>query len=364
MRAIHFSCTSVVIWFGANGEMGMTETEQNRWQVAIEDLLRLYREIDQNSRDLAFLSLVPILLQFWNVLKFYFLFLFGMFLFVPVNLVILIRNVFPGHWSYQPFFFKQVAYILLWIWRGEAPSAPVIQIRPLTNRFVWAHLRKRVLLVRSALENATDVPDELRVRLLAQMEEALVEWRNPIGYFLSLLIYALIVGGIAYLAYSATFDSEDIFQVSESKQVAPEFAIYTVRWIWGVLILSYILWAPLSAFSIKRGLMIGRKGWRAYFPGGVQGKGFYDVERRILDGIGITAREQRIDLKILAIAYGISLISTFFAWTLVVYELPDTDPEVLTDLVRTQQLSIVVYAGIMTFLFVFAIWRRNASCRR
>ena len=65
---------------------------------ATDSLIALYRGVERSTLDLPLVSFMPILIFMWAFLKFYFFFIIGIFLIIPVNLVILIRNVFPGHW--------------------------------------------------------------------------------------------------------------------------------------------------------------------------------------------------------------------------------------------------------------------------
>src|SRR5258707_15879381 len=93
---------------------------------ATDSLIALYRGVERNTLDLPLVSFLPILIFMWAFLKFYFFFINGIFLIIPVNLVILIRSVFPGHSRYRPFSLHHLYYSLIWVWRGEALPAPSI----------------------------------------------------------------------------------------------------------------------------------------------------------------------------------------------------------------------------------------------
>jgi hypothetical protein len=75
---------------------------------ATDSLIALYRTVERRMVDLPLLSVMPVLIYLWEVLKFFFFLTVNLFI-IPVNVVILIRNVFPGHWRYRPFFFLSFA---------------------------------------------------------------------------------------------------------------------------------------------------------------------------------------------------------------------------------------------------------------
>ena len=63
---------------------------------ATDSLIALYRSVERSTLDLPLVSFMPFLIFLWAVMKFMFFLYVGIFLIIPVNLVILIRNVFPG----------------------------------------------------------------------------------------------------------------------------------------------------------------------------------------------------------------------------------------------------------------------------
>ena len=70
---------------------------------ATDSLIALYRTVERRTLDQPLLSVMPILINFWEALKFCFFLIVNLFI-IPVNFVILIRNFFQGHWKYRPFF--------------------------------------------------------------------------------------------------------------------------------------------------------------------------------------------------------------------------------------------------------------------
>src|SRR5260370_19192985 len=94
----------------------------NAFTRATDDLIALYRSIERGALDLPLVSFMPFVIFTWWIFKFYFFFIIGIFLIIPTNLVIFVRNFFPGRWIYRPFFLRHLYYTWLWIWRGEAPT--------------------------------------------------------------------------------------------------------------------------------------------------------------------------------------------------------------------------------------------------
>ncbi len=78
---------------------------------ATDSLLALYRSVERNTLDLPVVSFMPMLIFIWAALRFDFFLFIGLVLIIPVNLVILIRNIFPGHWRYRPFFLSHLYYV-------------------------------------------------------------------------------------------------------------------------------------------------------------------------------------------------------------------------------------------------------------
>ena len=115
---------------------------------ATDDLISLYRSVERKTLDLPLISFMPMLLFFWAVTKFSFFLYVGIVLIIPVNLVSLIRNIFPGHWRYRPFFLSYFYYVWLWIWQGEALTGPFVFVRPLFNLFMKGHFERRLRRLR------------------------------------------------------------------------------------------------------------------------------------------------------------------------------------------------------------------------
>src|ERR1700730_18427777 len=118
---------------------------------ATDNLLVLYRNLERHTLDLPLVSVLPVLIFFWSVVKFEFFLIIGIVLIIPVNFVILVRNLFPGHWRYRPFFLTHIYYVWLWLWRGEAHIAPFIFMRRLLTILIREHFERALLCVRFGL---------------------------------------------------------------------------------------------------------------------------------------------------------------------------------------------------------------------
>ncbi len=109
----------------------MTENDCARWDKALEALGHLYKDIEKQSLSLPGFTLLPIAVFLWNYFKFVLCIFLDIFLLFPMNMVIFVRNLFPGRWRYRSFSGRYWKYVITWLWRGEAPTAPMGVIRPL-----------------------------------------------------------------------------------------------------------------------------------------------------------------------------------------------------------------------------------------
>jgi hypothetical protein len=146
---------------------------------ATDNLLALYRNLERRTLDLPLVSVMPVLIFFWSLVKFEFFLMIGIVLIIPVNVVILIRNLFPGHWRYRPFFLTHIYYVWLWLWRGEAPTAPFILIRPLLTVLMKGHFERRLRRLRLELVLNDALSDATRSALLGRLDAALERWKAP-----------------------------------------------------------------------------------------------------------------------------------------------------------------------------------------
>jgi hypothetical protein len=60
--------------------------------------------------------------------------------------------------------------------------------------------------------------------------------------------------------------------------------------------IGYVLNIPVSAFLVKRGLILGGSGSEAYYPGFLEGSGYYSQESNLFSTLGFKTREFPLDL--------------------------------------------------------------------
>jgi hypothetical protein len=288
----------------------MSETE-DVFVKATDELIALYRSVELKTLDLPWLSLMPLVIGLWEGIKFVFFFYIGIFLIVPVNIVILIKNFFPGHWNYRPFFLRQLKYLWLWVWRGEAPALPILFIRPLFIAFVKAHFGSRLQRLRTEITLRDDISDTTRGALTLRLDGALKDWNVP---RLNALFYTFLLPGIASLPTWGRQFTDFLGFLGVPIEPAETFVLQMssnnkILLVTGIL--TYLLVVPITALYAKRGLFIGREPNRIWFPGGQDGGGMYFAEREILASLGLHAREAPLDLWIVGASL---LVSWAFSW--------------------------------------------------
>ncbi len=289
----------------------------NAFAQATDNLISLYRSIERSTLDLPLVSFMPVLIFFWSILKFYFFFVVGLLLIVPTNLVILIRNLFPGHWRYRPFFLRHLYYAWLWIWRGEAPTGPAIFVRPLSNIFMKGHFEHRLRRLRFEILLRDGLSDATRSALLTRVDAALERWKSP---KFAAVFFTVLLPGI--LSFPSWYKQLAEFLGSLGMQMPTEIVVsfasqhmsnIALRLL-ALFSLGYLLAIPVTAFLAKRGLFIGREPDRICFPGGQEGSGAYFKEKEILGGVGLHAREAPIDLWLLALAISLGVVGQLLVW--------------------------------------------------
>jgi hypothetical protein len=252
---------------------------------ATDSLLALYRSVERSTLDLPVVSFMPMLIFIWAALRFYFFLVIGLVLIIPVNLVILIRNIFPGHWRYRPFFLSHLYYVWLWIWRGEVPTVPLIFFRPLLSIFIKAHFETRLRRLRLEVLDS-ELSDGTRSTLLGRLDAALERWKSPRT---GAIFYTVILPGIISLPtwYKQLIEFLGSFGVRPLTDVlvnfiSENFSTDTLI-ILGTSAPGYLVIIPITAFLAKRGVFIGLTPERVCFPGEQEGSGiYYSKEREIL----------------------------------------------------------------------------------
>jgi len=320
---------------------------------ATDNLIALYRNLERRILDLPFITITPLLIVLWASLSFTFFLYVGIFLIIPTNLVILIRNLFPGqHWRYRPFFLKHLYYVWLWVWRGEAPTFPAIFIRPLLTIFLKEHFARRLLRLRQEIALRDGLTDATRSALMGRLDAVLERW-NPPRY--ATLFYTFVVPAMFWLPEKLIDFVKWLGLSTETVAISPAALL-----VLGQFAISYLLAVPVTAFMAKRGLFLGAD--RIWFPGWQDGDGAYQKERKIFGSVELRVREAPIDLWVLGILMLISYAVLFLtldqtiAWWQSWSAQPS--PEVGFDQVRMQKTLQIVFSVVFIVCFVIAAVRR------
>jgi len=263
-----------------------------RWDKAVDALEALYKDVERRSFSLPTFSLSPFVIGTWNVFKFYVCLLLDMLLFLPMNAIIFVRNLFPGRWRYRSFSRSYWKYVITWLWRGEAPVYPFGVIRPLVTFMGTVHVYNRFRTIARCIYLDDTLTEEDRTDLNKKVAEALDHWRRPTMVQV-VFSYVLPAGGFLIGVYNKFFPAE-----------LPQWVGFV-----GFLLLGYAITFVTSAFMFKRSLMLGASGRALYFPGAISGNQGYGKEREILDSVGIKTREWPFDIALVFISFAIGLVS-------------------------------------------------------
>ena len=339
---------------------------------ATNNLIALYRNIERRTLDLPAVSIMPMLIYFWAALRFSFFVGIGIYLIIPTNLVILIRNLlFPGRWRYRPFFLRHLQYVWLWVWRGEAPIAPSIFVRPLLIFFMKGHFEGRLRRLRLEIGLHDGLSDATRSTLLAQLDAALERWKSPrfTAIFVTVLLPGIFSLPTWYKQLSDLMAAAGIHIPVDVivNFVSEHISANGLRYI-GLLSFGYLLAIPLTAFLAKRGLFLGKDSSNIYFPGGQEGCGSYLKEREILGGVGLHARETPIDFLILGF---VSLPVAIFSALTLDYWMPVTSFQgfaggeiAAVELTKTRKMWVGIISVVpFSVLFAIAAFRRARTGR-
>lgn len=251
----------------------------------VDDLLQLYSRIDKATASLPTASAMPFLKYTWSFVKLYFALIGDIILIVPINVIVFIRNIFPGRWSYKCFSCRYLKAVVCWVWTGEC-YPPTIFFRPLTIGLLHWHFRSRLAALRHQLLLETGFSEDAAKPALARIDQAMDVWQQRTTFRSIVLVWFLPLMGPVTQAWQ--------FFVPAGLMPSPVWARYAA-----IFSLSYALAFLGSAFLVKRGLMLGATGPDAYYPGFVPGPGGYLQEKTILSSLGLKVREFPLDSAIL-----------------------------------------------------------------
>lgn len=264
--------------------------EIKEWQHTIDEIDALYSGLELRSLSLPVFSLAPLGIYIWALIKFEICLFLDFICLIPMNLVILVRNFFPGRWKHRSFSGRYFRRIFRWISNGEIPIVAFVAIRSLTGSLLRNHFRRRLGTLRRRILLEHRLAEVERTNLVDGLDKLLLRWpawKLPqilLNYALPLLSPAV---GIYQIYVPGTPGPWSKFLIMFS--------------------LAYALGFLASAFMIKRGLMLGGEGRSAYFPGFIEGSGAYAKERQILEVTGIVEKEFPLGfaLSLLLVVLGI-----------------------------------------------------------
>jgi hypothetical protein len=315
--------------------------DRARWDKTLDALEALYKDVERRSFSLPTFSLSPFVIVSWSLIKFCVCWGLDVFLFLPMNAIIFVRNIFPGRWRYRSFSGSYWKYAINWLWRGEAPTFPLGVIRPLVVFMETVHVYSRFRTIQRWIYLDDTLTDEGRTDLNEKIAAALDHWKRPtmvqVGYS-----YVLPVVPLLITVYEKFFPSE-----------LPQWVSFV-----GFFLLGYAIFFAVSAFMFKRSLMLGASGRAIYFPGAISGNQGYGKEREILDSVGIKTREWPFDIALffisLAISYESSRTSSAFYQSLgMSVPAPSYNVGVL----------MLVESALFVMLAVLALYRRRTTGR-
>ena len=352
----------------------------NAFTEATNDLIALYRSVERRTLDLPWLSFMPFLIYMWEVIKFIFFFSVGLYLLIPVNLIILVRNLFPGHWKYRPFFLRPIYKLCLWVWRGEAPAVPIVFVRPLFIAYVKAHFETRLRRLRLEVALQDAISEDTRKTLMDRLNAALDEWKSPrFGALLFSIILPAVISAPAWIKQVAELPKllGINLPIGAISAFIPKISHQNLLII-GSTVVFYLLSVPLTSILAKRGLFIGRQPNRFCFPGGQDGAGAYSKEREILASVGLHAREPGVDFWLLAVSIFLILVLDLgmlpkildFETDFIVSLTPGSQNLFATQVqllkeqtARQVQISVIIYVSLWIVAFVVSAIRRGRTGR-
>lgn len=268
-------------------------------------------------------------------------------------MIVLIKNLLPGeHWRYRPFFLKYLYYAWVWVWRGEAPIAPSIFVRPLLNIFLKEHFARRLRRLREEIALRDGLTDATRSTLITRLDSALERW-NPPRY--AALFFSFVVPtmpAIFWLSDKLTDLVERLGSRLPISDLSPGALI-----VFGWSAVAYVIAIPATAFLAKRGLFLGAD--RIWFPGWQDGNGAYQKEKQIFGSVEIRVREAPLDLWILSILTVISWVVAYLTWDQInTWSQSWLSQPQSPRQVRTQKIEDIVQSVIFAVGFVIAAVRR------
>src|SRR5262245_35962502 len=315
-----------------------------RWDRALDALEALYKDVERRSLSLPALSLRPFVICLWNNIKFIACCVIDFFLFLPMNAIIFLRNLFPGRWRYRSFSGSYWKYAITWLWRGEAPFFPSVVIRPIVKFMVIVHVYSRFRCIEQRIYLDDTLTDMDRSHLNRRVAAALYHWRRP-AMTQVVFTYGILIGGNLIAVYK-------FFSYCE---LTPSDLFVLIP------LLTYLMSFIVPAFMFKRSLMLGASGRALYFPGAISGNQGYSDEEAILASVGIKQREWPLDIVLWFISLAISYLPILFVFFEVLGKPVPSDNGVA----QAVFLRVVVNLSVLAlYIILYIIWNLIALYRR
>ncbi len=310
------------------------------WEKTIKDLNDIYRDVENRTLFLPVFTTMPFSIAMWNFLKWYFWFFVDIFLIIPMNFIIFLRNIFPGRWQYRSFsgyYFKKG---FVWIWSGELPFAPMVIIRPLVKQMVFNHIQDRLRLIKQYIYLDSNLSEEERGHLQIKVDALLEHWKSTseINFFTNIIlpVSVPIIEGYKYI-----------------------FPDQLPTWTTGLVVLLYgcAISFVTSAFMAKRALFLGGIGKDCYFPGFIQTTKAYDVERRVFSTLGAEVTEFPFDI----VLFIFTMVVNYITWDkqLMMYEVFGLHFSVDSQFQKEFAHQMIIQGGIFLLLIAICIYRRK-----
>jgi hypothetical protein len=160
---------------------------------------------------------------------------------------------------------------------------PFIFLRPVALGILHWHFRNRLLALRQHILLETAFSEDGAKATLPRIDRATSFWKQRATIGSILFSWILPLGGPVVAAWKWLFPAA--FWTPSSWLV-----------IWAAL--SSLAWAILvlrTAFSAKRGLMLGGRDHEVYWPRNLSGAGGYAQEKEILGPLGLAKSEFPLD---------------------------------------------------------------------
>jgi hypothetical protein len=221
------------------------------------------------------------------------------------------------------------------IWMGELFTP--LCLRPLVTGILHWHFHHRLSALRQHILLETAFSEDGAKATLARIDRAVDFWRWRIGLGSILFTWVLPLSGPVLALWHWAFPDAPL--------TPPPWAVLAAA----LFSVAYAFAALASAFSIKRGLMLGGRGRAAYRPDLLPESAGYAREKEILGPLGLVVSEFPLDL---ALFLGYALL-----FPLAMYAIAPND--------ALPGFAVPAFIVVLVFLLVSKIvWTRRKELGR